>query len=330
MSKTRFWWLLLITGAAWIVLSIVILRFDYTTVAAVAVLFGVYCLVAAVNQIMIGAVSSSTGWRIAHGLLAALLVVVGVVSLMNLGATFVTLAAIISFYFIFRGCFDIAMALAGSAVSGWWVLLIAGLIELGLGFWAAGSWNISVVVLVAWVAAGALVHGIGEIALAFQIHQGRRGITALEGLADRLGVTNNHPAPDAAVPSSVTHRSPRASGHAQRRTCPRMVGSARMPPRSAGACSDRLELLIIALGILVAVVAAARAGALGTAIHDARSRVYIAQAQTRHTVTARATDDSTIVPGSRRQHGDQGERPMASQRHRTHRQPHLGSRRQNR
>jgi uncharacterized membrane protein HdeD (DUF308 family) len=199
VSKTRYWWLLLITGAAWIVLSIVILRFDYTTVAAVALLFGVYCLVAAVNEITIAAVSSSTGWRIAHGLLAALLVVVGVVSLMNLGVTFVTLAAIISFYFIFRGCFDIAIAFASSAVPGWWVLLICGFIELGLGFWAAGSWNVSVVVLVAWVAAGALVHGIGEIALAFSIHQGRRGIADVEGVANRLGVTNNHPAPDAAV-----------------------------------------------------------------------------------------------------------------------------------
>jgi uncharacterized membrane protein HdeD (DUF308 family) len=126
-------------------------------------------------------------------------VVVGVVSFANLDATFVTLAAIVSFYFIFRGCFDMVMAFAGSGVPGWWVLLICGIIELGLGFWAAGSWNVSVVVLVAWVAAGALVHGIGEIALAFQLHQGRSGITTMQGLADRLGVTNNHPAPDAAV-----------------------------------------------------------------------------------------------------------------------------------
>jgi hypothetical protein len=61
--------------------------------------------------------------------------------------------------------------------------------------------------------------------------------------------------------------------------------------------TDRLELLIVALGILVVLVAAACAGALGTAVHDARSRAYIAQAQTRHTVIARAVDDSTIVLG---------------------------------
>jgi hypothetical protein len=61
--------------------------------------------------------------------------------------------------------------------------------------------------------------------------------------------------------------------------------------------SDRLELLIIALGIWIVLVAAACAGALGTAVHDARSSVYIAQAQTRHTVTATAIADSSIVLG---------------------------------
>jgi hypothetical protein len=61
--------------------------------------------------------------------------------------------------------------------------------------------------------------------------------------------------------------------------------------------SDRLELLIISLGILVVLVAAACAGALGTAVHDARSIVYTAQAQTRQAVIARAIDDSTTVLG---------------------------------
>jgi hypothetical protein len=61
--------------------------------------------------------------------------------------------------------------------------------------------------------------------------------------------------------------------------------------------SDRLELLITALGILFVLVAAACSGALGTAVHDARSNVYTAQAQTRRTVIARAIDDSTIVFG---------------------------------
>jgi hypothetical protein len=58
---------------------------------------------------------------------------------------------------------------------------------------------------------------------------------------------------------------------------------------------DRLELVIVAVGILVALAAAACAGALGTAVHDARSRVYIEEAHTRHAVTARTTDESTIV-----------------------------------
>lgn len=178
MSETRrhtaTWWLLPTIGIAWIVLSVVILRFDYTSVGAVAVLFGTYCIIAATTQTMIAAVSSFTGLRIAHGVLAALLVVTGVAAFANFAATFDTLTALISFYFIIRGCFDIVMACAANMLSGWWVLLICGFAEVGLGFWAAGSWSTSVAVLVAWVAAAALVRGIGDIALGFQMHDGRR------------------------------------------------------------------------------------------------------------------------------------------------------------
>jgi hypothetical protein len=59
--------------------------------------------------------------------------------------------------------------------------------------------------------------------------------------------------------------------------------------------SDRIELLIIAIVVLITLAATACAGALGTAVHDARSRVYLAEAQTRHTVIATAIAKSTTV-----------------------------------
>jgi uncharacterized membrane protein HdeD (DUF308 family) len=183
VSTTRHWWLLLITGTIWILVSVFLLRFDYTTVAAIAVLFGVFCLAAAASEFVVSAVSSSRGWRALHWILAALLVAVGIVAFVYPGQTFVAVAAMMSFYFVFRGTFDITLALAGSRTPGWWVLLFVGLIELALGFWAAGSWNASVVVLVSWVAAGALVHGIGEIATAFQIRNVSHGAASLETAA---------------------------------------------------------------------------------------------------------------------------------------------------
>jgi uncharacterized membrane protein HdeD (DUF308 family) len=119
VSTTKHWWLLLVTGVAWVVIAVLILRFDYTTVAAIAVLFGVFCFAAAANEVMVSAVTSSRGWRVLHLLLAALFVVVGVLAFFRPDDTFVGLAAVMSFYFVFRGAFDIATSLAASRVPGW-------------------------------------------------------------------------------------------------------------------------------------------------------------------------------------------------------------------
>lgn len=186
VSTTKHWWLLLVTGVAWVVIAILILRFDYTTVAAISVLFGVFCFAAVANEVMVSAVTSSRGWQILHWLLAALFIVVGVLAFFRPEDTFVGLAAVMSFYFVFRGAFDIATSLAASRLPGWWVLLLAGIAEIAIGFWAAGSWNVSVVVLVSWVAAGALIHGIGQIALAFLMRRSGHGVAALDGQRTRV------------------------------------------------------------------------------------------------------------------------------------------------
>ena len=42
------WWLLLITGIGWILVGLIVLRFDYTSVSAISILFGCVAIAAGV------------------------------------------------------------------------------------------------------------------------------------------------------------------------------------------------------------------------------------------------------------------------------------------
>jgi uncharacterized membrane protein HdeD (DUF308 family) len=78
-----------------------------------------------------------------------------------------------SFYLVVKGTFDIILSLAvRSAMDLWWLRLLIGLVEVLVGFWAAGSWDRSVVLLVAWVGVVALTRGISELVLAFSLRKG--------------------------------------------------------------------------------------------------------------------------------------------------------------
>jgi uncharacterized membrane protein HdeD (DUF308 family) len=44
-------------------------------------------------------------------------------------------------------------------------------IELALGFWAAGYYGRSAVLLIAWVAAFAVIRGVTNIVLAFRVRE---------------------------------------------------------------------------------------------------------------------------------------------------------------
>jgi uncharacterized membrane protein HdeD (DUF308 family) len=165
----RYWWLLLLSGIAWIVVAATIFRFDYTSVVAVAVLFGILAIIVGTFELGMAMVSRRW-WRLLHGLLAVIFVATGVAAFFTPGDTFVGLAAVISFYFVFAGSWDLVSSLTLRNVPGWWIQLVSGLVELGLGFWAAGSWRVSATLLVAFVGAMALIRGVAQIALAFSLH----------------------------------------------------------------------------------------------------------------------------------------------------------------
>ena len=71
------------------------------------------------------------------------------------------------------------------------------------------------------------------------------------------------------------------------------TGSFRRNPLVRG--SDRIEVLVLGFAVLFIVVAIPVAGAIGTFVHDARTRVYAEEALTRHEVIATAIEDGVIV-----------------------------------
>src|SRR5262249_19681260 len=144
-------------------------RFDWTTVSSISILFGIVMFGAAVMEL--ADLAASTGWwKVARLALAVVFVLLGIVSFVHPGNTFAALAAVMSFYFILKGGFEIALPLAQRhEYDLWWLSLLVGLALLLLGFWAAGDFGHATILLVVWVGATALARGISEIVFAFRL-----------------------------------------------------------------------------------------------------------------------------------------------------------------
>jgi uncharacterized membrane protein HdeD (DUF308 family) len=165
------WWLMLITGIAWIVVSVILLRFDYNSVSAISILFGIVALFAGAAE-LVNVFIAAGWWKLLYAVLALVFIVAGVVAFIHPGNTFLALAAVFSFFLIFAGTFDIIISISTRhEIEVWWLQLIGGIIELALGFWAAGYYGRSSVLLVAWVAAFAIIRGVRDIVLAFRVRE---------------------------------------------------------------------------------------------------------------------------------------------------------------
>jgi len=170
-AATRLWWIFLVIGTAWLLFAILVFRFDWTSVKAISIVFGIVVLAAAVDEVLIAFSGGQSGCMIALRLvLAAAFVVIGVIAFIHPGNTFKALAAVMSFYFILKGAFTMIVALATRKEAElWWVALLLGLAELLIGFWAAGDFGHRQILLIVWVGVLALLRGISSIVFAFRV-----------------------------------------------------------------------------------------------------------------------------------------------------------------
>jgi uncharacterized membrane protein HdeD (DUF308 family) len=172
------WWLFLLTGITWLVFALIVFQWDYTTVAAISYLFGVVAIVAGVNEFFEITVSTR-GWKIVHGILGVLFVLVGIYALVHPYDTFATLAALVGLFLLFRGIFDVTVAfVTKDEFDLWWLQLVAGLAQILLAFWIAGNFREKAILLVVYVGVVALMRGITELFLAFKLKGLQRRLRA--------------------------------------------------------------------------------------------------------------------------------------------------------
>jgi uncharacterized membrane protein HdeD (DUF308 family) len=172
----RAWWVFLVTGILWLLIALVVLRFDATSLAAVGTLLGVVLLMAGVNEFLALGLRN-VGWKGFHVVMAILFITGGIWAFVRPISAFWELASILGLLLVLKGSFDII----GSVVSReanelWWLGLGVGILEILLAFWVSQQFfapRAALVIL--WVGFGALFRGISEIALAFEVRGlGRR------------------------------------------------------------------------------------------------------------------------------------------------------------
>jgi uncharacterized membrane protein HdeD (DUF308 family) len=164
-----YWWVGLVAGIAWIVISLVILQFDKASITTVGILVGVMFLLAAGANFAVSSLAVEHRW--VPALFGGLFLISAIICFIKPVDTFAGLADMLGFLFGVVGLWWMVRAFLERAVNPlWWVGLISGILMTGLAFWTAGQFFIhKAYVLLVFAGIWALMEGVTAIVRAFEV-----------------------------------------------------------------------------------------------------------------------------------------------------------------
>jgi uncharacterized membrane protein HdeD (DUF308 family) len=171
------WWLFLITGVAWLMIGVLVLRFNVTSVATVGILLGVMFLGAAINEFL-ASTTVSGGWKFVHIALGVLFVLGSLWGFFRPIDTAFALASVLGFLLVLMG----SMHVIGAVLSRegnplWWLGLTVGLLEILLAMWVSQQYyDARITLILIWVGFMAIFRGIAEIVMAFELHHAKKSL----------------------------------------------------------------------------------------------------------------------------------------------------------
>jgi uncharacterized membrane protein HdeD (DUF308 family) len=165
-AYAKSWWLFLVAGILWLVFGFMVLSLRPASIAALVILIAIGFWLGALTQFLLAVVTHG-GWRVLTIIGGVLAIGAGIAALVWPGPTLVVISIFVAWYLLVRGAFDVAISLSHTHVKGWWMGLIAGIIAIGLGAWAIGNPDRSVLLFVTIIGIWAIFKGATDLMAAF-------------------------------------------------------------------------------------------------------------------------------------------------------------------
>jgi uncharacterized membrane protein HdeD (DUF308 family) len=165
---TGYWWVGLVSGISWLIISLVILQFDSASITTVGILVGLMFLLAGIQNVALTTVPVQHRW--VPALFSILFLIAAMICFVNPANTFAGLADTVGFLFLIVGVWWMVQAFLERALNPmWWLGLISGILMTGMAFWAAGQlFATKAVTLLIFAGIWALMQGTMDIVRAFE------------------------------------------------------------------------------------------------------------------------------------------------------------------
>jgi uncharacterized membrane protein HdeD (DUF308 family) len=166
-----YWYVELLLGVFWLLISVVVLKFNEASVTTVGILTGIMFLLFAAQESVLAAVDRPRRWL--WVIFSVLLAVSGIVALIHPAATFAGFADILGFVFLLIGLMWMVQAFTERPINDlWWLTLISGILMTVMAFWVSGQFFVvRAYTLLIFAGVWAMTTGIIHIVRAFQIRE---------------------------------------------------------------------------------------------------------------------------------------------------------------
>ena len=167
--RDGMWGLLLFAGVAWLAIGWSVLRLepaDIVRAAGPVILFG------ALTEAVRACAGARTWWLNAG--MAVLFLATGVALLAGRDSSYTTPAALVGWYLMVRGALDVAVAMMTRETDRiWGLLMVVGVLEAGLGFFAASPLSRTADLMVVVLGAVGLLRGVADLVAGLRLREVR-------------------------------------------------------------------------------------------------------------------------------------------------------------